>query len=218
MSFETFTRGLFRENPVFILLLGLCPTLAVTTGVVNAIGMGLASTFVLLCSNLLISLIKRAIPSEVRIPCFIIVIATFVTIVKLAMEAFFPDLQAALGIFLPLIVVNCVILGRAEAFASRNGPVASFFDGLGMGIGFTIALVAMGFLREVLGEGKFLGRPIAAGLEDYTATAMIIAPGGFLAIALILGLSRWISQARARRDEIRRTHPEPAPEGAAGSA
>lgn len=196
---DTFTRGFFRENPVFVLLLGLCPSLAVTTGLANAIGMGLAATFVLVCSNLIVSLARSCIPKEVRIPCFIVVIATFVTIVKMVMAAYFPDLKAALGIFLPLIVVNCIILGRAEAFASKHGPVASVVDGVGMGLGFTGALCVIGLVREVLGEWKILGIPISAGGGEHALKVFILAPGGFLAMGLLLGLFNYLGAQRRLR-------------------
>jgi Na+-translocating ferredoxin:NAD+ oxidoreductase subunit E len=191
-----FTRGFFRENPVFVLLLGLCPALAVTTGLGNAIGMGLAATFVLVCSNLIVSLTRRLIPAEVRIPCFIVIIATFVTIVKILMTAYFPDLKNALGIFLPLIVVNCIILGRAEAFASRNGIGRSLIDGLGMGLGFTGALCVIGLTREILGAGQILGIPLADGLEPYSLKIFILAPGGFLAMGLLLALFNYLGAQR----------------------
>jgi electron transport complex protein RnfE len=185
---NVFSRGFLRENPVFVLLLGLCPALAVTTGLANAIGMGLAATFVLVCSNVIISIFRSFFPSEVRIPCFIVVIATFVTIVKMVMAAYFPDLKASLGIFLPLIVVNCIILGRAEAFASKNGVFPAIIDGVGMGLGFTCALCVIGIFREVLGEWKILGLPISAGGEAYSMKIFILAPGGFLAMGLLLAL------------------------------
>lgn len=198
-----FTKGFVRENPVFVLLLGLCPTLAVTTGVKNAIGMGLASTFVLVGSNFVISLFKSFIPKEIRIPIFIVVIATFVTVVKLVMAAQFPELAESLGIFLPLIVVNCIILGRAEGFASKNNLVMSLIDGLGMGLGFTLALSVIGLVREVLGEAKILGIPIARGLEDYTLKTFIMPAGGFLTMGLLLGLFTYISLRRKRAAELR---------------
>ena len=191
--FADFFRGLFKENPVFVLVLGMCPTLATTSSVEKAIGMGLATTFVLVCSNLIISLIKKLVPDEVRIPAFIVVIATFVTLVKLIMAAYFPDLKAALGIFLPLIVVNCIILGRAEAFASKNGPVASLADGLGMGLGFTLSLALLGTIREILGSGSFLGIPFADGLTPYTQTIFILAPGGFLTLGLLMGFFNYLA-------------------------
>ena len=189
-------RGLFKENPAFVLVLGMCPTLAVTTSVEKAIGMGLATTFVLAWSNLIISLIKSLVPDEVRIPVFIVVIATFVTLVKLIMGAYFPALKAALGIFLPLIVVNCIILGRAEAFASKNGPAASIADGIGMGIGFTLSLALLGTIRETLGSGSFLDIPFADGLAPYTQTIFILAPGGFLTLGLLMGLLNYIGLRR----------------------
>jgi len=190
-----FTKGIFKENPVLVLLLGLCPTLAVTVSVKNAVGMGAAATFVLLTSNVVISLFGRFFPSKIRIPCFIVVIATAVTIVEMIMGAYFPALNASLGIFIPLIVVNCIILGRAEAFASRNKLLPSILDGLGMGVGFTIALVLLGFIREVIGSGKFWDITIA---NFYSATGtvqpaavMIMAPGAFIVIALIVAFSQW---------------------------
>ena len=190
---KVFFKGLFKENPVFVLVLGMCPTLAVTTSVEKAIGMGLASTFVLICSNLIISLIKKQVPDEVRIPIFIVVIATFVTLVKLIMAAYFPELKAALGIFLPLIVVNCIILGRAEAFASKNGPVASLVDGVGMGVGFTLALCLLGSVREILGSGSFLNIPFTDGLSQYTQTIFILAPGGFLTLGLLMAFFNYLA-------------------------
>lgn len=197
------TSGLFRENPVFRLVLGMCPTLAVTTSVEKAIGMGLATTFVLVCSNFIISAIKKGVPKEVRIPIFIVVIATFVTLVKLIMTAYFPALTASLGIFLPLIVVNCIILGRAEAFASRSNPISSIADGIGMGIGFTLALMLLGTIREILGSGTFLDIPFAGGLSAYTQTIFILAPGGFLTLGLLMGLFNWLgirkSEAQKRQ-------------------
>ncbi len=151
---KIFTKGIFKENPVFVIALGLCPALAVTSMVWNAIGMGMGVIFVLVCSNVLVSLLRKFIPDEVHIPAYIVIIASFVTVVELLMKAYLPSLAASLGIFIPLIVVNCVILGRAEAFASKNTPMDSFFDGLGMGIGFTLALVAIALVREILGSGS----------------------------------------------------------------
>ncbi len=183
---NVFTRGFFKENPVFVLLLGLCPSLAVTTGLANAIGMGLAATFVLICSNAIISIFRSVFPAEVRIPCFIVVIATFVTVVKMVVAAFFPELKVSLGIFLPLIVVNCIILGRAEAFASKNGVFSSIVDGLGMGLGFTLALSVIGIFREILGEWKIMGLPISDFGGEYSMKIFILAPGGFFAMGLLL--------------------------------
>jgi electron transport complex protein RnfE len=187
---KEFKKGVFHENPVLVLLLGLCPTLAISVSVINAAGMGLAATFVLVSSNAIISLIGRFIPSKIRIPCFIVIIATFVTIVEMVMSAYLPALNEALGIFIPLIVVNCIILGRAEAFASRHGVFASVMDGLGMGLGFSLALIFISFLREVLGAGTFLNIRITNyfapnGLIE-PAAAMIMAPGAFIVIALII--------------------------------
>ncbi len=181
------TKGFVKENPVFIMALGLCPALAVSTSIANAIGMGLAATFVLFCSNLLISLIKDFIPGKVRIPCFIVVIASFVTIVDMVMNAYTPEIHKNLGIFIPLIVVNCVILGRAEAFASRNSVLKSVFDGVGMGIGFMLALVLVAFFRELLGAGQLLGFQIMP--ENFQPVLLaILAPGAFLTLGLLMGL------------------------------
>lgn len=200
--FSEFTKGLIQENPVLVLLLGLCPTLAVTTGVQNAIGMGLAATFVLVCSNFVISLVKRGVPSEVRIPVFIVIIASFVTVVKLVMAAYTPQLSAALGIFLPLIVVNCIILGRAEAFASRNPPLASLIDGLGMGVGFTLALLLIAAIREIAGAGTLAGIPLCRGIEAYTLSAIVLPPGGFLVLGLLLGFLRYLRLRREQQEEL----------------
>ncbi len=187
--FSEFYKGLFRENPILVLALGLCPTLAVSTSLQNAIGMGLSATFVLVCSNVLISLLKRFIPSKVRIPSYIVIIATFVTIVELVMEAYFPALYKRLGIFVPLIVVNCIILGRAEAFASKNNLVRSFMDGLGMGLGFTLTLSLIGVIREILGAGKVWGYPIA---KDFVPVLVFaLPPGALLVLALILAGKQW---------------------------
>ncbi|MCD8140225.1 MAG: electron transport complex subunit E [Planctomycetaceae bacterium] len=196
---KEFFKGIFRENPVFVLVLGMCPTLAVTTSVEKAIGMGLASTFVLVCSNVIISLIKKVVPDEVRIPIFIVVIATFVTLVRMIMAAYFPALKAALGIFLPLIVVNCIILGRAEAFASKSNPFASLIDGLGMGIGFTLALMLLGAIREILGAGAIMGIPFGEGLGTYTQTVFILAPGGFLTLGLLMGFFNYLAIRKKNR-------------------
>lgn len=199
-TFRTLLNGIIKENPVFVLVLGMCPTLAVTSSVEKAFGMGAAATFVLICSNVIISLIKKLVPDEVRIPIFIVVIATFVTLVKLIMAAYFPDLKAALGIFLPLIVVNCIILGRAEAFASKHGPVDAFADGVGMGVGFTLALCLLGAIREVLGSGSILGIPFADGLGAYTQTFFILAPGGFLTLGLMMGFFNYLALRRHAKE------------------
>lgn len=179
--------GILDENPILRLVLGMCPTLAVTTAASNGIGMGLAATFVLIGSNVVISLLRRFIPAKVRIPAFIVVIASFVTIVQLVLKAYVPALDKSLGLFIPLIVVNCIILARAESFASKNTVGASFFDGLGMGLGFTGALLVMAAIREVLGNGTFFGLSLfGAGFEPMLV--MVAAPGGFITLGLLLGL------------------------------
>ncbi len=184
---KIFLNGITTENPVFRLLLGMCPTLAVTTSATNGIGMGLAATFVLVGSNFVISLIKGFIPEKIRIPAFIVVIATFVTIVQLVMQAFLPSLYESLGLFIPLIVVNCIILQRAEAFASKNKPFASILDGLGMGLGFTIAITLLASVREILGNGTWFGMQVF-GASYQSALIFILAPGGFIALGLLLAL------------------------------
>jgi electron transport complex protein RnfE len=181
-----FTKGIVRENPLFRLLLGMCPALAVTTSVNNGLGMGVAFTGVLLASNIVVSAMRAIIPASVRIPAFIVIVATFVTITDLLMHAFTPDLYTALGIFIPLIVVNCIILGRAESFASRNPILPSIVDALGMGAGFTLALVVVSAVREVLGAGTFFGLPVLP--ENIPALMMILPPGGFITLGCILGL------------------------------
>lgn len=184
---QEFVKGLWKEVPPFRLVLGLCPTLAVTKTVENGIGMGVATTFVLVCSNILVSALRNIIPPKVRIACFVIIIATFVTVVELLMQAYTYPLFLALGIFIPLIVVNCIILGRAEAFAYKNGVMLSLADGLGMGIGFTIALGALGAVREVLGNGTFLGAQVF-GPSFQPFTFMVEAPGAFVSLGLMLCL------------------------------
>jgi electron transport complex protein RnfE len=183
---DQFTRGLVQENPLFRLLLGMCPALAVTASVNNGLGMGVAVTGVLLASNIVVSAMRKVIPSSVRIPAFIVIIATFVTITDMLMHAFTPALYTALGIFIPLIVVNCIILGRAESFASRNTMLPAIVDALGMGIGFTIALVMVSAVREVLGAGTFFGLQLLP--ENIPALIMILPPGGFIALGCLLGL------------------------------
>lgn len=187
MKLSNLTRGLIKENPTFVQLLGMCPTLAVTTSAINGIGMGLATTAVLVGSNVAIAMLRNFIPSQVRIPAFVVVISTFVTVVSMLMEAFVPALFGALGLFIPLIVVNCIILARAEAFASKNGVVDSAFDGIGMGLGFTLALVLLGSVRELLGNGSIFGANIL-GASYEPALIMILPPGGFLALGLLLAL------------------------------
>lgn len=182
-----FSKGFWRENPVFRLVLGMCPTLAVTTAAINGIGMGLATTFVLVCSNVVISLLRNFIPPRVRIPSFIVVIASFVTIVDLVMAGFFFELHKTLGLFIPLIVVNCIILGRAEAFASKHPLVDSLADGFGMGIGFTLSLLVLGAIREVLGNGTLFNVP-AFGPGFYPFLVMILPPGAFITLGFLLAL------------------------------
>lgn len=178
-------KGIIKENPVLVLLLGICPTLGITTSVENALGMSAAVLFVLVCSNAIISLLRNIIPEKVRIPCYIVIIATFVTLVEMLMNAFLPELHASLGVFLPLIVVNCIILGRAEMFASKNGVFASILDAIGMAIGFAIALFLMASIREVLGKATFFGKEIAF-LKDYTIPLMKESFGGFLVFGLLI--------------------------------
>lgn len=200
---QVFANGIFRENPIFRLVLGMCPVLAVSTAVVNGLGMGLAATAVLVCSNVIISLLRNIIPKEVRIPCFIVVVATFVTIVDKVMAASAPGLHQVLGIFIPLIVVNCIILGRAEAFASKNSVGRSLLDGLGMGIGFTLGLVLLSTFRELLGEGMLL---VAEDFgfdgwrvipEDDQVLMFILPPGAFIALGLLLAGINKLTSARA---------------------
>ncbi len=182
---KIFLNGIVTENPTFRLVLGMCPTLAITTSVLNGLGMGLATTFVLVCSNFVISLIRNFVPSKVRIPAYIVVIATFVTIVQLLLEAFLPSLSQSLGLFIPLIVVNCIIFARAESFASKNPPLASMADGLGMGLGFTISLSIISAVRELIGSGTLLGFPVL-GSNYPGALLFILAPGGYITLGLVM--------------------------------
>jgi len=194
-----FLKGFWDENPIFRLMLGLCPTLAVTTSLLNGLGMGLATLSVLLGSNIVISLIRDFIPAKIRIPSFIVVIASFVTIIDLSMHAFAPELHAALGIFVPLIVVNCIILGRAEAFASKNTTWFSVVDALGMGLGFTLNLVVLGGIREMIGAGQLLGRPVVPSSYQ-PSLIMILPPGAFLTLGILMAGMNLIN----RRLEVRR--------------
>jgi electron transport complex protein RnfE len=183
--FNEFLKGIIKENPTFVLVLGLCPTLAVSISVINGIGMGIAASFVLLGSNIIISLLRNFIPDRIRIPCFIVVIATFVTITEMAMKAYSPVLDRALGIYVPLIVVNCIVLGRAEAYAQRSTVINSLFDGLGMGVGFTLALILISAIREFLGAGTLLGHSLIKGFEP--AFVLGMPSGALLVIGLLLG-------------------------------
>ena len=184
--FKTFTNGLVKENPIFRLLLGMCSTLALSTQASNGIGMGLAVTFVLVCSNVFISLLKNVIPNTVRIPCYVVVIATFVTIVQMVLQAYLPELNASMGVFIPLIVVNCIILGRAEAFANKNNVMLAFADGLGMGVGYTIALTFVGIIRELIGSGTVFGH-VVLGSWYQPMILVILPPGAFIVLGLLLG-------------------------------
>lgn len=186
---QQLTKGFWKDNPIFVIGLGLCPTLAVSSSLTNAVGMGIAATFVLIGSNMMISLLRNLIPGKIRIPVYIVIIATFVTIIDKLIAAYSPALSASLGIFIPLIVVNCIILGRAEAFASKNTVLDSLLDAIGMGIGFTIALCCIAFFRELLGEGKLFGQAIPFFKSD-PALMMIMAPGGFIVFGLLIALKR----------------------------
>ena len=188
-------KGILKENPVFVLVLGTCPTLATTTNVSGAFGMGIAALAVLICSNMLISLLRKVIPDSVRIPCYIVIIAGFVTVVQMIVQAFFPPLYAMLGVYLPLITVNCIILGRAELFASKNPVVKSALDGLGMGLGFTLALCSMALIREVLGNASFAGVAIPF-LEPYKIAFLAQAPGGMVVFGLLIALVSVITKGK----------------------
>ena len=185
--------GIITENPTFVLLLGMCPTLGTTSSAMNGMSMGLATMFVLICSNMVISALKNVIPDMVRIPGYIVVIATFVTVVQMCMEAFIPALYASLGLFIPLIVVNCIVLGRAEAFAAKNGVVASAFDGIGIGLGFTIALTLLGAIRELLGTGKLFNLTIMP--EQFGSLIFVMAPGAFIALGFLIAIVNKLRKA-----------------------
>lgn len=191
--------GLIKENPVLVLVLGTCPTLATSTSVKNAVGMGLAATFVLIGSNIVISLLKKIIPDKVRIPCYIVVIATFVTIVSMLLQAFVEPIYNALGIFLPLIVVNCIILGRAEMFASKNSVFDSMLDGVGMGLGFTLALFLMSSVREIIGSGTWLGIQLYSGVQPMSI--LTLAPGGFFVFGCLVALVNYITKGKSRKKQ-----------------
>ena len=195
---ERIHNGIVKENPAFIMMLGMCPTLAVTTSAINGLGMGLSSLVVLAISNVVISLLRKMIPDEVRLPAFIVIVASFVTVVELLMEAYMESLYAALGIYIPLIVVNCIILGRAEAYASKNPPLLSLFDGLGMGLGFTIALVIIGSIRELLGAGSIFGIALPGNFEPIAF--FVRAPGAFLVLAIVVAIMNAIGiKSRANK-------------------
>ena len=187
------TNGIVKENPTFVLLLGMCPTLATTTSAINGLSMGLATMFVLICSNIVISLIKNLTPDKVRIPVFVVVIASFVTILQMCLKAYLPEINKSLGLFIPLIVVNCIILGRAEAFACKNGPVASLFDGVGIGLGFTLGLTLLGMVRELLGTGSLFG--VALLPETYNILLFILPPGAFISLGYLIAIINNIKKA-----------------------
>lgn len=192
---ERLEAGIIKDNPTFVQVLGMCPTLAVTTSATNAVGMGLATTAVLICSNLVISLVRKFIPSKIRIPAFIVIIASFVTMIEFILQAYMQQLYSALGLFIPLIVVNCIILGRAEAYASKNGPIASIFDGIGMGLGFTASLTVIGIIRELLGVGEIFGKAVMP--QGYTpALIMILAPGAFFTLAILMAVLNTLKAKR----------------------
>lgn len=193
-----FTNGLIKENPVLRLVLGTCPTLAVTTAAINGIGMGLSATIVLICSNLVISLLRNVIPSKVRIPAYITIIAGFVSVVQMLVKAYLPSIDKSLGIYLPLIVVNCIILGRAEMFASKNGPVASVLDGLGMGIGFTAVLTLMGAIREILGAGTVFSLPVTSNFIS-PMIIFLLPPGGFFVFGVLVAASNAIARKSGKK-------------------
>ena len=184
---ERLYNGIIKENPTFVLMLGMCPTLAVTTSAINGLGMGLSTTAVLVFSNLIIAALRNIIPDRVRIPAFIVIVASLVTIVQLLIQGYLPSLYTALGIYIPLIVVNCIILGRAESYASKNGPIESVFDGIGMGLGFTVGLTLIGLIREILGAGTFFNLPFLSAIEGFTPiTIFIMAPGAFLVLGFLV--------------------------------
>ena len=197
-NLQILTNGIIKENPVLVLVLGTCPTLAVTTMAKNAIGMGLAATFVLLGSNIVISLLKKVIPDKVRIPCYIVVIAGFVTLLSALLQAYVPDVYSALGIFLPLIVVNCIILGRAEAYAGKHGPIPSLFDGIGMGLGFTVGLTLIGMFRELIGAGTLFGIQVMPSAYE-PVNIFIMAPGAFLVLAMLVAVQNRIKRQKSEK-------------------
>jgi len=185
-NFKTILNGIVKENPTFVLLLGMCPTLATTSSAINGMSMGIATMFVLICSNAIISLLKNLIPDGVRIPCYIVVIASFVTILQMVMQAYLPSLYSSLGLFIPLIVVNCIILGRAEAFASKNGVLASLCDGIGIGLGFTASLTVIGIVREFLGSGALFGFKVMP--DSMNILVFVLAPGAFITLGFLMAI------------------------------
>nr|WP_321520675.1 electron transport complex subunit E [uncultured Macellibacteroides sp.] len=192
-NMKVLMNGIVKENPTFVILLGMCPTLGTTSSAMNGFSMGLATTFVLACSNIAISALKNVIPDQVRIPGYIVVIAAFVTVVQMCMEAFVPALYASLGLFIPLIVVNCIVLGRAESFAAKNGIINSAFDGLGMGLGFTMALTILGTIREFIGTGKFFGATVLP--EEFGSLIFVLAPGAFIVLGYLIAIASKLRKA-----------------------
>ena len=192
-NLKVILNGIITENPTFVLLLGMCPTLGTTSSAINGMSMGLATMFVLICSNIVISAVKNLIPDMVRIPAYIVVIATFVTVVQMCMQAFLPALYATLGLFIPLIVVNCIVLGRAEAFAAKNGVVASACDGIGIGLGFTLALTLLGACRELLGTGKLFNLTLVP--EEYGSLIFVLAPGAFIVLGYLVAIVHKLRKA-----------------------
>ena len=195
---ERLYNGLVKENPTYVLMLGMCPTLAVTTLAVNGIGMGLTTTVILALSNVMISALRKVIPDGVRMPAYIVIVASFVTIVQFLLQAYLPDLYDSLGIYIPLIVVNCIILGRAEAYASKNPVIPSFFDGLGMGLGFTVGLTAIGIVRELIGSGKIFGFQVMPSAYE-PVTIFILAPGAFLVLTLLVALQNRVKRSLEKK-------------------
>ena len=192
-KFQLITKGLIKENPTFVLLLGMCPTLGTTTSALNGMSMGLATMFVLICSNIVVSLIKSLTPDKVRIPVFIVIIASFVTILQMCLKAYLPDINKSLGLFIPLIVVNCIILGRAEAFACKNNPLSSLFDGIGIGLGFTLALTILGSMRELFGAGSIFGFILVP--EAYNILLFVLPPGAFITLGFIIAIVNKLKKA-----------------------
>lgn len=193
-NLKVLINGIINENPTFVLMLGMCPTLGTTSSAINGMSMGLATMLVLICSNTVIAAVKNVIPNMVRIPSFIVIIASFVTLLQMVMQAYMPDLYKTLGLFIPLIVVNCIVLGRAEAFASKNGPVSSFFDGVGIGLGFTLALTLLGAVRELLGTGKMFNLSLIP--EDYGMLLFVLAPGAFIALGYLCAIVNKMREAK----------------------
>ena len=198
---ERLYNGLIKENPTFVLMLGMCPTLAVTTSAINGLGMGLTTTVVLVMSNMLISMLRKIIPDSVRMPAFIVVVASFVTIVQFLLEGFIPSLYDSLGLYIPLIVVNCIILGRAESYASKNPVLPSIFDGIGMGLGFTVGLTSIGIVREILGAGQAFGKQIMPASYE-PITIFILAPGAFFVLAGLVAIQNKVKLSAAKRGKI----------------